>query len=219
MTENKKKLSTSTKAENALDLAATIGSIVPWFGGPVSNVLNGMSLGRKLGRVQDVLEDLAADLRGLESDVSENYVKTEEFEDLLEQALKRVGEERNAETRELYKAFLSKTIASPGESYDDQMRILNIFEQLNPDHIRVLRAIQAEPPADPGMMGSPIGTLQRRVPELDKSRIVEITTHLNDLRITNLPNLNTMMTGHGAEDLRHSLTGFGLRLVRYVTDA
>jgi hypothetical protein len=43
-----------TRVETALDIAAFVGSAVPWIGGPVSNVLGGMSLGRKLSRVREV---------------------------------------------------------------------------------------------------------------------------------------------------------------------
>jgi len=104
----------STGAETALDVASLVGSAVPWIGGPVSNVLGGMSLGRKLGRVREVLELLSSDLKEFKSETSESYVKTEVFEDLLEQTLKRVGEERNEEKRHLYKAFLTDAIESPG---------------------------------------------------------------------------------------------------------
>ena len=128
MTENEKELVVaSTKTETALDVASFISSVVPWIGGPVSNVLGGMSLGRKLGRVSEVLESIANDVQNIESDASKNYVKTDEFEDMLEQALKRVGEERNEEKRHLYKAFLTDAIESPGELYDDQLRLLRTF--------------------------------------------------------------------------------------------
>jgi len=206
----------STQAETALDVAAFIGSFVPWIGGPVSNVLGGMSLGRKLGRIREVLESLSEDLSELKSKESENYVKTEEFEDLLEQTLKRAGEERNKEKRHLYKEFLTDAIESPGESYDDQLRLLRTFEQISPDHIRVLKAIAQEPDPNAGMMGSPIQTLRERLPKLDEERIEGLVTQLNDMRITNLSSLKVIMTGRGAADLRSVTTEYGKRILKYI---
>ena len=50
----------SSNTETALDIAALVGSAVPWIGGPVSNVLGGISLGRKLKRVREVLVSVAS---------------------------------------------------------------------------------------------------------------------------------------------------------------
>ncbi len=217
MNDDKKELiPASTKKETALNIAALISSAVPWIGGPVSNVLGGMSSGRKLGRVREVLESLANDLSEVKTDVSENYVKTEEFEDILEQTLKRAGEERNEEKRHLYKAFLTDAIKSPGESYDDQLRLLRTFEEISPDHIRALKAMSQEPERRPGRLGSPIQTLRERLPEFSDQRIEEIVNLLNDKRITNINSLQVMMTGQGASDLRHVITDYGKKILKYI---
>lgn len=220
MTENEKELfASSTKAESALDVVSLISSAVPWIGGPISNVLGGMSLGRKLGRVSEVLESIANDVQDIESDVSKNYVKTEEFEDMLEQALKRVGEERNKEKRHLYKAFLTDAIKSPGEVYDDQLRLLRTFEELMPDHLYLLKAMYQEPDSDPGMMGSPEQTLKKRLPQFSEQEIEEMVNQLNDMRVTNLINFKMMMTASGASDLRHVVTEYGKRIIAYINKA
>lgn len=49
--------------EVVLDISSFISSAVPWIGGPVSNVLSGISFGRKISRVKEVLEGIANDLR------------------------------------------------------------------------------------------------------------------------------------------------------------
>ena len=220
MTENEKELLvTSTKKETALDVASFISSAVPWIGGPVSNVLGGMSLGRKLGRVSEVLESIASDVQNLESDVSKDYVKTEEFEDMLEQALKRVGEERSEEKRQLYKAFLTEAIESPGELYDDQLRLLRTFEELTPNHLYLLKALSQEPGQNPGMMGSPNQTLKERLPQFSEQEIEEMVHQLNDMCVTSLSSLKVMMTGRGASDLRHVVTKFGKRIISYINEA
>lgn len=219
MSEDEKELiAKSTRGETALDIAAFVSSAVPYLGGPVSNVLGGISMGRKLARVREVLEGVVTDLAGFKSDVTEEYVRTEDFEELLEQILRRAADERYEEKRRLYRAFLRDAIESPGKSYDEQIRILRTFEELQPDHIRALKALSQAPSPDPGMMGSPIQTLKERLPEMDEAQIGDLTTQLNDLRVTNLGNLNVMMTGHGAENLRHAITQHGNRILQYIIE-
>ncbi len=212
-------LAVTTKTETALDIAAAVASTIPWIGGPVGSVLSGMSLGRKMSRVREVLMGLAEELSGFKSTVSEEYVRTEEFEELLEQTLKRAAEERSEEKRRIYRDFLIDAISSPGEAYDEQIRFLRTLEELQPDHLRLIRALHQSPSPSPGMMGSPNQTLRRRLPEFDEERIGDLLAQLNDLRLTNLSSLKVMMTGHGAEDLRHSITAYGQRFLRYIMKA
>lgn len=206
----------ATSTETALDVAAFVGSAVPWIGGPVSNVLGGMSTSRKLARVREVLGGLVADLEDFKSAISEEYVKTEEFEELLEQTLRRATEERNEEKRKIYRTFLLNAIESPGEPYDEQIRFLRTLEEIQSDHLRMIHALSLQPSPNTGMMGSPNQTLCKRLPEIGEDRIAELVDQLNNKRVTKLTSLKTMMTGHGAEDLRHSITPYGHRFLQYL---
>jgi hypothetical protein len=203
----------STKVETALDVAGVVASAVPWIGGPVSAVLSGMSFGRKFNRVREVLDGLSSDLRDFKSEASEQYVRTEEFEELLEATLKRAAEERSAEKRAMYRSFLSHAIQSPGAAYDEQLRYLRTLDELQPDHVRVLEALSRVPEGGSGMMGSPSGTLIARLPDMPRERLDDLVNHLNDMRLTNLTSLHAMMTFHGAQDLRHAITPYGRRFL------
>lgn len=209
-------VSASTSGETAMDIAAVITSIIPWIGGPVSQVLSGASFGRKLGRIREVLEGVAHDLEAQTSQASKEYVKTEDFEELLEKTLRQAAEERTEEKRKVYRRFLTEAIASPGEPYDEQVRFLRILEGIQVEHIRLLRALSQPPDQNPGMMGSPSQTLNERLPDIPRERIADLVSQTNDLRITNLTSLQTMMTGRGAQDLRHSITPIGNRFIGYL---
>lgn len=220
MTNDKSNLiPASTSEETALDVAAFVGSAIPWIGGPVSNVLGGVSAGRKLARVREVLSGIVTDLSNFKSEVSEKYVKTEDFEELLEQTLRRVADERNEEKREIYRAFLSNAIESPGEPFDDQIRFLRTLDEVQADHLRIIRALSQVPSSKPGPMGSPNQTLKKRLPDISEDRIAELIGQLNDMRVTNMTSLKVMMTGHGAEDLRYSITPYGQRFLNYLIEA
>jgi hypothetical protein len=196
------------------DLAAIFTSVSPVLEGAVSNVLGGVATQRKIQRMEEVLKGVADDLAGVKSKLSEEYVKTEDFEDLLEETLRRAARERSEEKRRIYRDFIVSAIRHPGETYDAQLELLQIVGQLSSDHIRVLRALLQQPSPEPqGLAGSPLQTLSDRLPDLDRDRIAHFVQRLNDLRLTNLQNLNTMMTARGAADLRQTVTALGQRVL------
>ena len=123
------------------------------------------------------------------------------------------------EKRHLYKAFITNAIESPGEPYDDQIRLLRTFEELIPDHLRVLKAMSQIPNPDPGMTGSPNQTLSERLPEFDGQQIELLINELNGMRLTNLASLKVLMTGRGASDLRNAITDYGNRILNYIREA
>jgi hypothetical protein len=203
----------------ALDVASFVASAVPYIGGPVSNVLSGVATTRKLNRVRGLLERVAADLKEFKTEATERYVKTEEFEELLERTLRQAADERSEEKRRIYASFLRDDIKTPGGTYDDKVRFLRTLEQLQPDHLMVLKALGEAPEANPGTMGSPSQTLSKRLPGMNAVHIAELVAQLNDMRVTNLSSLKVIMTGRGAADLRHSVTEYGRRFLGYLLEA
>jgi Sec-independent protein translocase protein TatA len=216
-----KEIPTGLPAETALDLASTVANLIPGFGGAVGNVLSGLSADRKIERVKEVVRDIASELRDFKSEASQAYVKTEEFEDLLEKTLRQAAEERQEEKRKVLASFLTDAVKKPGEAYEEQTRFLRMVEALQPSHMTLLRALSRPPTTEEedGIVGSVIGTLQRRIPQLKEDQIKELVTQTNDLRITALASVHGMTTARGAADLRHSITPFGQRLVSFIKEA
>jgi hypothetical protein len=167
-----------------------------------------------------VLINLTQDLQGFKSEISETYVKTEEFEELLERTLRQAADERSEEKRRTYRLFLVGTIKSPGEPYEEQLRFLRSLEEVQPDHIQVLRALMQKPDSDlaSGFSGSPRQTLSSRLPDIPADHIEDLISQLNDMRITNLTTMRTMMTARGAQNLEHTITPFGQRFLNFIMD-
>jgi hypothetical protein len=210
---------TADAKQLAIEVAAFATSAIPYVGGPISNVLSGVGTVRRINRVREVVDQLAKDLAGFKSEVTAEYVQTEEFEELLERTLRQASEERSEEKRRIYAAFLADDIKAPGPSYDEKMRFLRTLEELQPDHLAVLKALSLQPDANLGSIGSPSQTLSRRLPQISGAHISELVAQLNAMRVTNLQSLKVMMTGHGAADLRHSITEYGHRFLKYLHEA
>lgn len=218
--EEKGDLPERASSDKILEVSAAVISAVPWLGGPVSSVLSGISIRRRFDRVrvQEVLNALAEELRDFRSEASERYVTTEEFEELLERTLRQAADERNQEKRQLYGAILAGVIQSPGGRFEDQIRFLRTLEALDSDHIRVLRAILAEPTDAPSYLGSFRQTLIRRFPGSSQEQITQLVRDLDGLLLTNriADRLVVTMTGRDSADMRHPLSDYGRQFVRFL---
>jgi len=214
---NKEILPVSTPQETAIEIVAALASVVPWIGGPVSTVLAGISFARKYERVREVLVNMAEQIKNFESEVSRKYVATADFQDLLEKTLRQAADERAEEKRKAYATFLANDIKSPGQSYDEKIRILRTLEEIQVDHIRMLKALLQDPDRNiGGMIGSVSQTLQKRLPDIPTDRIADLAQQLKDMRLVNFGNLNTMMTATGAEELQHTVTPYGRKFIQYI---
>jgi hypothetical protein len=103
-------LPNSEGSETALEIGGAVASVIPWIGGPVGSVLTGIAQARKWERIREVLIAMTVKLEGFESEVAEEYVKTEEFQDLLEKALLQSAGELREEKRRVYTAYLTGII-------------------------------------------------------------------------------------------------------------
>jgi hypothetical protein len=201
----------------AADVMAVVTSAFPVIGGPVSAILGGIGTSRKLKRVKEVMECLGERLQGVESDVRENYVRTEDFQELLENALRAIGDEQNEDKRRVYASFIAQDMLTAIGTYDDKARALRFLKSLEIDHLKVLWALALEPDrrARVPPMGSAFGTLRERLPGL-VGQINDLIGDLNRMGLTSIANLHIMTTGMGSMDLRNSLTRDGHIVVRYV---
>ena len=205
------------RTDKTIAATSALVSLVPWLGGAASNVVSGYGQTRKFNRVKELLDGLASRLSDFESDVAKEYVRTEDFEDLLQQTLRRVADERNAEVRNLYVRFIHRAIVEPGDEYDSQMDVLRAIGRLRGVHLTVMRALRQDPrpDADRKFAGSPSQTLRERT-GLSSEQIKGAVETLNDLRLINLDGLHVMMTGRGSESLQHTVTTLGIQVLDYI---
>ncbi len=220
--ESKDLVPVDPSSETLFEAAAYMASVVPWIGGPISNVLTGISVDRKIGRVCEVLYGLAQELKDFRSEASEEYVKTEYFQELSAQTLRRVQDELNEEKRRIYRDFLIDAIKAPVELYDEQLRFLRTLEEMQPAHIKILKAIDQKPEDEAGGKDTSISRLQdealeQRLPSMGRERIEDLVNQLNDLRVTNFTSFKTRKANHGDPDLRYAITPYGRRFMKFIT--
>lgn len=211
-----KEVQTELPAERALDVAATVANLIPLIGGPVASILSSISGGRKEQRILEVIQGVSEDLRDFQSTAAEEYVKTEDFEELLENTLRIAAQERIEQKRRLFRNIVTRAIKHPGSDYEEQLRFVKTLEDLSLGHLVILLALTMQPEPGLGIVGSPMQTLTQRVPDCAEAEIEHLVNELNDRGITSLNSLRVMMTAHGAADLRHAVTPYGQRFLAYI---
>jgi hypothetical protein len=211
-------LPSMTRDEKIIEVVGTVSSLTPLLGGPLSSILMGISGDRRFDRARKVIIELAERLGVIEAD-REAFLRSEDFENLLIETLQRVAAERDESKRWAYRNILLNAVRDAGQSYDETLRFLRVLEQLQPNHVEVLRAYDAEPAESNTLIGgSRRHTLGNRLHEMPAEHIDDLVVQLEDLRLTT-GSLQGMVTGPSAVDLRPLITPFGRRFLMYVVDA
>jgi hypothetical protein len=201
-------------------MIAAFGALIPepvimLFMTAYGVVLGGVGNDCKMKRFRGIVEGLAEDLRDHQADVRENYLRSDEFEELFQQTLERAVNERNDEKRSLYGKFLLGAITAPDVPYDEQIKFLRTLDVLQWEHIRILKAILQPPDPNSNIyMRAQLGVLADRLPDIPEDRLRELTQELADLRVAAVG--SAMVTGPSAVNLRSALSAYGNRFVEYL---
>lgn len=196
--------------DRAFDIISAIASVVPYIGGPLSNILSGISNKRKCERLKHFIEELRDELEKQGSKISESYVKTEEYEEILEETLSRVTRERSNKKQRMYKDFLMNAMINPEETtYDVKRRIIRVLEDIQVDDIKVLNTILTKLQKSPnGQTGLQFPSLLSQLSEMERDHAQAIVFHLNGLGLTYIISEGQML----------SLTLFGKQFMKYITE-
>jgi hypothetical protein len=143
----------SDAAETALEAAAglstmlallpsALGPVGGVIGGVLAQVLEGIASDRKMQRLAETVALLRNELEALVK-VQDDYVRSEDFEDLTEKALRQASDERHSEKRRLYARFISGLATSPPATYDERRQQLRTLDELQLRHVDVLMVLAA----------------------------------------------------------------------------
>ena len=216
----KLELAPPTKIERFAELAAVITSAAPWIGGPVAEIIGGVATNLKINRVIEFVQSVLEHVEALHTKRSEEFVKSEDFADILEKTTQAVADERHEAKRRLFSNYILNNISHPEISYDQRLKCLRLLSQVDIRHIDLLGALRQTPSkAELNLsMSAPITTLGRRVPNLE-NELNEVVHVTNTLGLTNVQNtyLRTNMTGAGAADLRHAVTSLGCEFLTFIS--
>lgn len=196
------------------EIVSHVKRALPWIGDQVEKGMNRDWSERESARVGEVLRAVVSDLENCSSELTELYVKTPDFQKILERTLVLTAGERNEERLRLYRAFIFDTISSPCDPFEKQLQFLQMLKELRLDQMRLLKAIVASDTVA-HHSASPLQILQGRLPDILSDRIEGLITQMNELGIIQTGDWKKANTS-GHRLLEGSLTALGQRLLRYM---
>lgn len=216
------------QAANFGELASTVMAAGAGLAHPIASAVLGVigyaigSFGaeRKMQRIISFVNEVQERVTQIDSQISADYVRSDEFAELTEQVLEEVASERNEEKRQLYAAFLADVTASPSaQPYDERIKFIRVLSELQGDHLRILKAYMQPPNYSTNVVvGSIRQTLEERLPGMRTKHIEELVRELGDMRILDSGGIGTMMTGRGAQELQNRITPLGQRFTKYLSE-
>lgn len=216
----------STTGEKAVELVAIALNAVPIAGGVMSDIAGAIISKRQNRRLNQFLVTLAENLKDLESRVNNDFMQTDDFQDLAEDLFSKAAETRQQEKLDAFRAIFVNTVLSSSPTYDEAAEIAELVNDWQPRHI-ILMHILADPAIADKQMGNIVGPggglttsissiLHKLLPEWDDDQIDRTWKELHDAQMHRTPGTKTMMTDQGINQLQNRLTDFGAKVARYL---
>lgn len=212
--DDKKILPLSTLPEEVLGAVIAVASKAPWFSEPLCPILIKMSIPHNFERVRAVLVEIADQIKDIEEEDAQRYLKTDQFKELFERTLQDSAGEPDEHKRTSYANFLANDLKLPWQPYAEKVSLLHTLEELPPDGIRLLKALLHEP--DAGEYAPIYQTLQQRLPDLSIERIGELAGLLEQMGIANFKSQTALLRGRRPGDLQVLIGRSGQRLLAYI---
>jgi len=171
---------------------------------------------RKYDRVKPILDSIEATIRDLPND----YVRRDEFADLLQETLRRASESPDSDRRETLKRILLGIMADPKDHVSNR-RLIRVADELRVDAWKVLRAIETVDPSPDGTNNSSIMTGSTWTPavaaalETSDEVVHDVVQELIDEKLLVAQAHVSMPLTSGPGCLRGLLTPRGAELMKY----
>ena len=225
MANNEKSLN-PTKLESAGEIASIAFNAVPVVGGVLSGIADSIIEKRQNRRLNNFLVSIAGDLQALENRMNQEFLQSEDFEDLAEDIFSKAAETRQQEKLQAFKAIFMNTLLSSSPSYNEAAEMADLVDQWQARHIILLKVL-ANPLSVDEQMGRPVGEggslttsiskiLKKLLPDWDDDQIDRTWQDLYDKHIHNTPGTKTMMTDKGIYQLENRLTEYGQKVVGFI---
>lgn len=117
-----------------------VGS-VPVIGPIIGALLDVYIPEQRARRTAEFVHELAADLDVLDAEVDREFVREDEFEGVLEEALERVASRRTEGMRAYYAAAVANSTLPTRPEEQARFRMLDTLAQLRPNHMALLAKI------------------------------------------------------------------------------
>jgi cadmium resistance protein CadD (predicted permease) len=197
-------------------------TFIPVIGGLIGSLLSDTLADRKEQRLNDFLKDMKDAIDENKERLNSDFISKVDFLDVFEATTNKIANERSDEKRSAFKNILLNGILSPNYTYDDIENQMRILDQLNADHILLLKFFKSpktfNSEAAQINSGTYLGFFRALLPNWEFDYLKD---HLNDLEINRLienltGNMQTMMTRVSIDNFTGTLTSRGATFASFI---
>jgi hypothetical protein len=200
--------------DHALVAGMAALQLVPVVGGVVATFISEYVPRKKQERLVEFVQDLSREFTAEQERIDREYVKTHDFDRMVEDVLDRVQTVRNEEKLGYWAALLAGVATTDRPTTSDRDRMIQTLDDLRPEHLRLLHVIATTSEPPPNLyMGGVNATLTWRMPDVAEDEARRLWGELARTGVVaDYP--SGLMTAQGAGNLTVRLTPFGREFVK-----
>ena len=200
--------------DHALIVGMAALQAVPVIGGVVATFISEYVPRRKQERLVGFVQDLGREFVAEQARIDAEFVRTKDFDRMVEDVLDRVQTVRNEDKLGYWAALLAGAATVSRPSPTDRDRMIETLDGLRPEHLRLLHVIATTNEPPPNLYaGGVSATLDWKLPDVPND---EARRRWNELARSDLVGSypSGTMTAAGAGNLVGRLTPYGRDFVR-----
>lgn len=202
----------------AIDHALVAGiaalNAVPYFGGVIATYISEYVPRRKQARLVEFVQDLGRHAEAERERIDNEFVRTAEFDRMVEDVLDRVQQVKNEDKLRYWAALLAGVATTVRPPASDRERMIETLDGLRPSNLRLLNVIATTHEGDPSLsMGGVMHTLTWKMPDAAEDDLRRDWADLARFDLVQSYPSGTM-TAQGAGDLSVRQTRYGREFVR-----
>ena len=131
----------STDDESKVAFVTTALSSVPLIGGTISATANHYIKKHQNKRLEEFLIKLSEDLNHVMAEMNVDFIKSDNFEEFVEDILYKASETTQKEKLEAFRLIFLNTISSDNINHDLTVEIVQLIDSWQPRHILLLKIL------------------------------------------------------------------------------
>jgi hypothetical protein len=200
--------------DHALVAGIAALQLVPVVGGVIATFISESVPRKKQERLVGFVQDLSREFAPGQERIDQEFVKTKDFDRMVEDVLDRVQTVKNEDKLGYWAALLAGVATTDRPISSDRDRMIETLDGLRPEHLRLLHVMATTNEPPPGFYAGGVdSTLKWKMPDVPSDEARRQWTELSRFDVVgSYP--SATMTAHGAGNLSGRLTPYGREFVR-----
>lgn len=213
LSERADRLDETPALDDAISGSIVLINAIPVVGGVIGSFISEYVPRKKQARLVKFAQDLYREMEAESERIDREFIRTDEFEGLLEDVVDRVQTRKNEGKQQYWARLLAGSITTDRPPEGDRDRTIEALDGVRLSNLRLLHVIATTNEPPPGLYAGGISaTLEWKLPGVPIDDLRRDWDELAALRLVH-PYTGGTMTAQGAGNLVGRLTPFGREFV------